>query len=84
MLHLLRLYGQRIWQRCPAGHVRGDGAEGWRDPDDSQHPKGVVVVNGGTICESGSAAEVLEPPTDPCTTQLLADVPQLSGPAGEC
>jgi peptide/nickel transport system ATP-binding protein len=43
----------------------------------------VVVVNDGTICESGSVTEVLESPKDPYTTQLLADVPKLTEPVGE-
>jgi peptide/nickel transport system ATP-binding protein len=43
----------------------------------------VVVVNDGTIVESGSVTEVLESPKDPYTTQLLADVPKLTEPVGE-
>jgi peptide/nickel transport system ATP-binding protein len=43
----------------------------------------VVVVNDGTICESGTVTEVLESPKDPYTTQLLADVPKLTEPVGE-
>jgi peptide/nickel transport system ATP-binding protein len=43
----------------------------------------VVVVNDGTIVESGSVIEVLESPRDPYTTQLLADVPKLTEPVGE-
>jgi peptide/nickel transport system ATP-binding protein len=43
----------------------------------------VVVVNDGTICESGSVIQVLEAPKDPYTTQLLADVPKLTEPVGE-
>src|SRR5215469_18279758 len=38
----------------------------------------VVVVNDGTIVESGSVTEVLESPKAPYTTQLLADVPKLT------
>jgi peptide/nickel transport system ATP-binding protein len=43
----------------------------------------VVVVNDGTIVESGSVIEVLESPKAPYTTQLLADVPKLTEPVGE-
>ena len=40
----------------------------------------VVVMNQGTICESGTVAQVLEAPKDPYTTQLIADVPKLTAP----
>ncbi len=43
----------------------------------------VVVMNGGTLCERGTVAEVLQAPKDAYTMQLLADVPKLTVPAGE-
>jgi peptide/nickel transport system ATP-binding protein len=43
----------------------------------------VVVMNGGTLCERGTVGEVLQSPQDPYTTQLLADVPKLTVPAGD-
>ena len=43
----------------------------------------VVVMNQGTICERGPFDQVLQAPRDPCTQQLLADVPKLTVAAGE-
>jgi peptide/nickel transport system ATP-binding protein len=43
----------------------------------------VVVMNGGTLCERGRVADVLQAPKDAYTMQLLADVPKLTVPVGE-
>ncbi len=40
----------------------------------------VLVVYGGTICEEGPIAQVLQPPYHPYTEALLSAVPRLAGP----
>jgi peptide/nickel transport system ATP-binding protein len=39
---------------------------------------GIVVLNGGVVCEAGRVATVMNAPRDPYTVQLLADAPTLS------